>query len=286
MNVPVLKMQGRSGCPLEVHTEGENAFVKKYSSSTAYNTRLIKQARKQKDFSPAVDFMKAPAVLQWQEANGAEIAWFDMEYIHAEKYSDFLERISVKEIQQLCQKLSNYFNRELEKAIPSAPDTDAFKHKLGELKDKLSQSALYSQDLLQRIFAYAEQVPAANIPLKTCHGDFTFSNMLFYEQDIYLLDFLDSFIESPLIDLVKLRQDTCFKWSLMIENELPQHRINKITQIFDHIDRYIQNSFAAHADYQHWYKYLQTFNLLRILPYLQQPQEIQFVENCLTQLHT
>ena len=44
------------------------------------------------------------------------------------------------------------------------------------------------------------------IPLGPCHGDLTTSNVLFAHDSsaIALVDFLDSFLESPLVDLAKL----------------------------------------------------------------------------------
>ena len=57
---------------------------------------------------------------------------------------------------------------------------------------------------------------AISIPIGFCHGDLTFSNIMFALDDnqVGLIDFLDSFIETPLIDLVKLRQDTHFHWTI------------------------------------------------------------------------
>ena len=48
------------------------------------------------------------------------------------------------------------------------------------------------------------------------HGDLTFSNIL-YDIDngiIYLIDFLDNIIETPINDIVKLIQETKHNWTL------------------------------------------------------------------------
>ncbi len=34
-----------------------------------------------------------------------------------------------------------------------------------------------------------------------------------------MIDFLDSFIETPLMDIVKLRQDTKYNWSYLLVND-------------------------------------------------------------------
>ena len=122
------------------------------------------------------------------------------------------------------------------------------------------------------------------LPVGTCHGDFTFSNILFGDNKIYLLDFLDSFIESPLIDIVKIRQDTCFKWSVMLEKEMPSHKKNKLVQTFNFLDREIASFCSNNLGLSIWYNYLQIFNLLRIIPYLNNTAEIFFIEKSLRQI--
>jgi thiamine kinase-like enzyme len=48
-----------------------------------------------------------------------------------------------------------------------------------------------------------------------CHGDFTFSNMIVSENgDICLIDFLETFLETPLQDIAKLMQELKYYWSL------------------------------------------------------------------------
>ena len=127
-------------------------------------------------------------------------------------------------------------------------------------------------------------IPGTPLPIGICHGDFTFSNILFGDNKIYLLDFLDSFIESPLIDLVKISQDTCFKWSIMLEKEMPAHQKNKLIQTFNYLDHEIASFCNNQLGMSKWYNYLQVFNLLRIVPYLSNSEEIFFIEKSLRQI--
>ncbi len=108
--------------------------------------------------------------------------------------------------------------------------------------------------------------------------------MLFCADGIYLVDFLDSFVESPLIDLVKFRQDTFFYWSLLIENQLPESRSAKVIQIFNYLDGQVYSNFANNKFVKEWYNYLQVFNLLRILPYVYQKEEIEFVQKSIQRI--
>jgi hypothetical protein len=91
-------------------------------------------------------------------------------------------------------------------------------------------------------------------------------------------------VETPLVDLVKLRQDTRYKWTLLVEKDLEQYRKNKIIQIFDHMDRKIEAYLSARPQLEEWYQYLQVFNILRILPYVEDEKEIVFVETTLNDL--
>ena len=61
----------------------------------------------------------------------------------------------------------------------------------------------------EMVFDYLNNnIPNLNIYKNVCHGDLTLSNLIFKNNEIYCIDFLDSFIDSPIIDLVKLKQDS------------------------------------------------------------------------------
>jgi thiamine kinase-like enzyme len=51
-------------------------------------------------------------------------------------------------------------------------------------------------------------------PIGPCHGDLTLSNLILDPvAGITLIDFLDTFLESPLQDVAKLKQDFVYGWS-------------------------------------------------------------------------
>lgn len=69
------------------------------------------------------------------------------------------------------------------------------------------------------------------MPVGVCHGDLTFSNILFNGNNYYLIDFLDSFIEAPLLDIVKIRQDSAHLWSqLMYTKSYDQIRLQIVAK--------------------------------------------------------
>jgi aminoglycoside/choline kinase family phosphotransferase len=132
----------------------------------------------------------------------------------------------------LLNNLIEYFNFNIKSSTPQKIDVSIIASKIEELKLKVTDNINATEkEYFFNILEYLKtNIPDMPLPVGTCHGDFTFSNILFGDNKIYLLDFLDSFIESPLIDIVKIRQDTCFKWSVMLEKEMPLHKKNKIVQ--------------------------------------------------------
>jgi thiamine kinase-like enzyme len=275
----LLKMEGRSGCKLEVLNRGGLLSVRKISKESGYNSRLLLQAEKQANFfkRPSSPEFKTPAVLGESTSNDP-LTWFEMPYLHGQKYSEFFDRASATEVKQLAEKFQRYFQKALAEATPSEVDASVFYDKLDSLATTLAHRRDVDSKLMERVFVYLRKIPSQVIPVKTCHGDFTFSNMLFCTDGIYLLDFLDSFIESPLIDLVKFRQDTHFYWSLLIEGDVSETRSARIIQIFNYLDTHVFTELSRDQSVTSWYSYLQTFNLLRILPYVRQPREIEFVQ--------
>ena len=105
------------------------------------------------------------------------------------------------------------------------------------------------------------------MPIGVCHGDLTLSNILFTDSGYHFIDFLDSFIETPIQDVVKLRQDTKYAWSLMMYTG--KYNDVHIKMIFEYIDNIIYKYIKKHD----WYKYysvLQYINILRIVPYVKE----------------
>ncbi len=269
-----LKLTGRSGCELEIVSTKNTFVVRKNSKNHDYNQRLILQAQKQASFELSSIF-HAPKVFQIHEKEGN--TFFEMEYIPGEKYSEYFSRISKQEIDHVISKLIEFIQHNLSKSSIRLPDHLIFTEKAKILQQQLAGEPILNHVLHQLI----AKIPDSDLPMGYCHGDLTFSNMIFSGAKVYFVDFLDSFINSPLIDIVKLRQDTCFYWTVMIDAELEVYKKNRMFQIMKYCDEKIYCAFSENTYFQKWYNYLQAFNLLRIVPYIEAEQEKKLVINAL-----
>jgi hypothetical protein len=70
----------------------------------------------------------------------------------------------------------------------------------------------------------------------------------------------------------------------MIDPDPETHKLNKSRQILNYMDSRVREHYRGEAFYREWYSYLQTLNLLRILPYLGDETERDFVLRCLKEV--
>ncbi len=137
--------------------------------------------------------------------------------------------------------------------------------------------------IIEESQSFFDALTAMTIPVGRCHGDLTFSNILFNGNNYYLIDFLDSFIETPLQDIAKIRQDTAFRWSqLMYTKRYDSVRLSIICNKIDsELDAYFSNKYQWYAEH---YKCLQLMNILRILPYSHEERVVDYLKNVLNSL--
>ena len=91
-----------------------------------------------------------------------------------------------------------------------------------------------------------------------CHGDLTFENIIIYNSDVYLIDFLDSFVETKYIDCAKVFQDIITMWSWRNSTSPPVIKCmllyNKMCERLD-------------SDEMEAVKRLLVMSIIRIIPY-------------------
>jgi len=66
----------------------------------------------------------------------------------------------------------------------------------------------------EEIRAQLDGIEQIRVPVGECHGDLTLSNVILsHSKGLLLIDFLTTFLDSPLQDLAKLRQELIYGWS-------------------------------------------------------------------------
>lgn len=275
-----IKIEGRSGCKIEFVKTNEQLALRKYASSIDYNSRLEQQWIKQNAPSSPKYFF-TPRVLNYN--NQGPLYWFEMEYVSGDKYSNYFTRITKDRIDEIIFYFQSYFNDQIKQAKINTPPNKLISNKIDSLINTINNQQQIPTEFIHKLESYLRRIPQSSIYIGECHGDFTLSNMLFLkDKRICLFDLLDSFIESPIIDWVKLKQDTRFKWSMHIENET-QLQNTKLLQVLSYIDEKLNQLFRDNEVIQAWEPYLTVLNLARILPYAKDERDNHYlIKNLIT----
>ena len=238
------KVRGHSKYKLKL----ENNLVTKYHYKD--DDRLVASANKQTEFISK--YFKTPKVLDIQSNK------FEMEYISGYSFSQFLTSASKRDLDGFINKIDGYLKENI----------------IGELNVPIQlfinkiKSIDFNSDLLLSKIKDKKDI---KIKVGLSHGDMTLSNMIFAE-DIYLIDFLDSYIESPTMDIVKLRQDTHLYWSLNMVNDITD--LTKIKLGLNYVDNWITDNYPVED-----YELFQIINLLRIYPYTTDDKIKSYLQN-------
>lgn len=233
----MIVLNGHSGCSV---TLLDCCIVRKTSSSKEYNDRLITQMKKQKLFTHEDIF--TPKILNEGYDKFGNF-YFDMEYIKG----DSLCNIFKKESLPTCE----YF---LEQIKTIHKDRNKKENILSIVLKKLKELNCDNENI--QILTQCDWT----VDIGFCHGDLTFENIIISKNKIYLIDFLDSFVDSPIIDEAKLLQDCFCYWSFK-ESYIPKRKLIHVCDKFN--------------TKQHYCMLL--IHLLRILPY----SSIKIKENVL-----
>lgn len=276
-----ITVKGNSGCAIEIVQDENGLVLQKMSSEKAYASRLSKQFEKQTSFEPPPNsHIKVPRI--YEIVKTANSTTGKMEYVYSKNFINYFETAGFEQIHFFADTIINFLDYEISRSPQKRISSKIFVDKIKAISKNISSTDIASLDLLNRVIKESLAFKSLNIPIGTCHGDLTLSNILFNGSDCFLIDFLDSFIESPLMDVVKIRQDTYFGWSqLMSELSFDKIRLNLIMK---KLDEYIDVHFRQFDWYVKYYRFFQIINLCRILPYAQNKRIRTFLHNKINQL--
>jgi hypothetical protein len=130
----------------------------------------------------------------------------------------------------------------------------------------------YQQLLLQRLSTFSD--PAIDLckfntvlPSSVIHGDFTFDNLLYYDNRFYMIDMHATEFDSISFDVNKLRQDLSGGWFVRDESD-PLPWTMSCNYIYRQLDQQYPKLFNDE---------LYKFMLLRVLPYCKLETDRTFI---------
>ena len=242
---------GLSGCKLELI--GSN-ILRKHSSSPSYNKRLGLQVKKQELFSfQFFRNVETPRVLTKEDS------YFDMEYVTGSSFDEYFAVCSLDDIDFVFDSLCGYFDGLISNIQYYQPEVS--KKRLLDKIDSLMTHTHHLGDLYH--IRQCVRTISMKIPQTFCHGDLTFTNIIFNKNRLYYIDFLDCFIDSFLCDLIKLKQDLYYHWSLDVQGI----KNLRIRQIYSFLWRKLEKRYSQYVETIE-FDVLDILNTLRLEPYL------------------
>lgn len=233
----------------------ENSLIKKSSDIQ----RFKKQIEKQVNFKDFLIF-KAPKIFSFNF--NKNILECEMEYIEGSDCINYFYLSEKSTLDNFTQNLICYIETNINNSKYAFVDKSVFFNKI----NSINIESILKEKIINYIASLKDE--SLLLPIGNCHGDLTFTNMIFYDKTIYLIDFLDSFLETSLQDIVKVRQETNFFWSVL------QHKLkndglnyNKVITSYLYIDNLFDEHFKKFIWYKKYYNLFQIINLARILPY-------------------
>lgn len=276
-----IEVKGHSGCNIEIVKRNNSIYLEKSTFDKKYVKRLYNQAIKQKEASKnEYQYIRVPEIFDIEMDEDKMV--MRMEYVYSKNFIDHFENAGFEQINYFIKAFDLFIRREVENSEMKNLSFDIISDKWKDVKIKISDNKYISSDIeVNEIVKEVNNILKDNteeicIPVGVCHGDLTFSNILFNGNNYYLIDFLDSFIESPIMDMVKLRQDTAHLWSpLMYTGNYDCTRLNIIC---NKIDNELDKCFRKYDWYCKYYNVFQLLNFMRILQYAHDEDVIEYLK--------
>lgn len=281
-----LAVKGHSGYNIDIVREGVNLYVYKRCQDADKAARLLRQAAKQEQATQLQHSgFQTPHILA--TAHDEDSCSIKMPYVYSRNFMEYFESAGFEQIDYFIHTLIRFIEEELVLSPIQTIDAEVVKNKFLSVEKTIAsnphiQSSEQMASIMDKSNHLLTGIQDWQLPVGVCHGDLTFSNILFTANTYYLIDFLDSFIESPLMDIVKLRQDSAHIWSAKMYSK-PYDPI-RLGIICNKIDSELDIYFQQYDWYKAYYLPLQVLNLLRVLQYAKEESVITDLQTELSHL--
>jgi len=258
-------LKGQSQFKLELIKNAEGFFMKKSSKNGLYAPRLLAQCKKQIEFRNAIlNDCKMKSLFEIPEVLEQGFNYFLMPFYRGKSVLDIFEKGDISFLNEMVNKIFLFIDWEFKKCIYTKDVKRDILEKLNSLMKKIYDMRILN--IIESLIKIVDNSKLIIVPVGVCHGDFTLSNFIFSNK-IILIDFLDSFVESPIQDIAKLLQELKLRWTLKMSQT--KRDVTKIKISYEHLSHLIEQKIDCE-----FYKYLAIINLfykitlLRIVPYL------------------
>lgn len=263
----VTNLGGHSGCRILLcETEDNSVYVKKISANLNYNKRLVIQAEKQKAFVNGI--VMAPDVFTSGYTEEG-LFYFDMEYIQGITLAEYMKTIEIGKVRGLVETLVKKVV--IPEVIEDDVDESAFHNKIDMLEKELMP---WNNGTVEQALKMLRNHSWKRFVKTICHGDLTLENIIVKDNRLYLIDFLDSFYDSWIMDISTLLQDVQTLWSYRMEERI---NINTLLRLIVFRDILIDEVRRSSGDNVKEIYYALLLKLIRIYPYIKDRRTYDFL---------
>lgn len=261
-------LSGHSGCKIIlVENDGQRPFVRKYSSRISYNERLKLQCEKQASFK--CDKIKTPYIIDSGYTDDG-LFYFDMEYVKGITLAEYMSQMEVNCVRNIVEDIVNNiidFDAKSNKNVEKI-----FLNKITSLESSVDNLENITVDTaINKLKSYNW----SRFGMSFCHGDLTLENIIVKNNDLYLIDFLDSFYSSWILDIGKLLQDVQTMWSYRNNRKVSTNTIIRLIVFRDILlEEVCRNNSDLYIDVY----YALLLHLIRIYPYTSDPHTFAYLD--------
>mgnify|MGYP001215120320 CR=1 FL=1 len=196
-----------------------------------------------------------------------------MEYIEGYSGSGLHKISSPLLVKNLRQAFSFILSRNIEESHSEKVLTTELVNKLNRIYEQIKDSDIkYHIINLKTIISKNKFY---DIPIGKCHGDLTTENIIATSHSsFYIIDFLPCFLETPIWDLAKIKQDLIHGWSTRY---LKGYEMNNTKILYQYLKPHQLEILDIKKDYI--YKIFDIINIARIAPYIKDVITYEWVLN-------
>lgn len=276
---------GKSGCNIEVLNQNFNYILRKTSKNVNENERHVIRIGKQIDFynKRQTSNIKTPKIFNLFKGNNNELSYADMQYIQGKDSLSFLKTANRDEVNNFIIQLFIYLDNSLVTAYENALYSDLEHNEstnliIGKVKQIDTTLNFPRKDIImEKLY----KIPSDLFIPGNCHGDLTLANMIHTTGKVYIFDFLDMYVDSPIFDLISIRQDTHHLWSCFIYNDYNCRTV----ELLRYIDNELKHRYFGFIKNK-WYDYFSLMNYVRMYRMYDMAKpcrELDFIYNCITE---